>query len=175
MLFVKSYHYKFPYASKETSRVLKNRGQSARTASGAIRLPRLHQIDAIRFDGMIVYPMRWSRRLGNQWARPCRGVEEIFVTCFLLLAMNMPQKEFNSIWRPRNNRGWVNLTIPVGQPNHTYYSVLDIMRTLSMFVLGCAKIPPVGSRPFLVAGYFHQISMQQIQIIQYPHTALLID
>lgn len=125
VLFAKSYHYKFPYASKETSRVLKNRGQSARTASGAIRLHRLHRIDAIRFDGMIAYPMRWSRRLGNQWARPCRGVEEIFMTCFLLLAMNclcgipMPQKEFNSIWRPRNNRGWVNLTIPVGQPNHT--------------------------------------------------------
>lgn len=92
------------------------------------------------------------------------------MTCFLLLAMNclcgipMPQKEFNSIWRPINNRGWVNLTIPVGQPNHTYYSVLDIMRTLAMFVLRCAKIPPVGSRPFLVAGYFHRISMEQIPI-----------
>lgn len=32
------------------------------------------------------------------------------------------------------------------------YSVLDIMQTSSMLVLRCAKIPPVGSRPFLVAG-----------------------
>lgn len=69
VLFANSYHYKFPYASKEPSRVLKNRGQSAGTASGAIRLPRLHRIDAIRFDGMIVYPMRWLRRLGNQWLK----------------------------------------------------------------------------------------------------------